>query len=66
MFSKTTFQKTIKFGYYMNFPLFSFLEEKPLDFICALQKGGICLPIVSSSIKKSEMSMLLNEYDIST
>ena len=44
MFSKTTFQKKGKCGYYMRFRSFSFLEKKPLDLICALQKG-ICLPI---------------------
>lgn len=33
MFSKATFKKRRKFDYYMRFPSFSFLEEKPPDFI---------------------------------
>ena len=35
MFSRITFQKMRKFGYYFRFPSFYFLEEKPLDFIRA-------------------------------
>ena len=35
MLSKITFQKRRKFGYYMRFPSFHFLEEKPRDFIHA-------------------------------
>ena len=35
MFNRVTFQKRRKFGYYFRFPSFCFLEEKPLDFICA-------------------------------
>ena len=36
MFSRITFQKRSKFGcYYFRFPSFCFLEEKPLDLICA-------------------------------
>ena len=27
--------KRSKFGYYMKFPSYYFLEEKPLDLICA-------------------------------
>ena len=37
MFRKTTFQKRSKFGYYMSFPVFFYVKEKPRDFICALQ-----------------------------
>ena len=35
MFSRITFQKMRKFGYYCRFPSFCFLEEKTLDFIRA-------------------------------
>ena len=35
MFSRIAFQKRRKFGSYFSFPSFGFLEEKPLDFICA-------------------------------
>ena len=35
IFSRITFQKRRKFGYYFRFPSFSFVEEKSLDFICA-------------------------------
>ena len=35
--ARLLFKKRSRFGYYMRFPYFSFLKEKPLDFICALQ-----------------------------
>ena len=34
MFSRITFQKRRKFGFYFRFPSFCFLEVKPLDFLC--------------------------------
>ena len=48
MFSKTTFRKTSKFGYYVRFAPF-FLEEKPLD-IFVLYNKGISFPADSLSI----------------
>ena len=35
MSNRITFPKRRKFGYYLRFPSFCFLEEKPLDFIRA-------------------------------
>ena len=34
-FSKNTFQKQSKFGYYFRFTLFCFLKGRTLEFICA-------------------------------
>ena len=64
MFRKTTFQKRSKFGYYMSFPVFFYVKEKPRDFICALQWKNLSFGSFLS-IWKSEMSMLLKEYKLS-
>ena len=34
MFNKITSEKRSKFGCYLRFPSFCYLEDKPLDFIC--------------------------------
>ena len=43
MFSRITFQKRRKFGFYFRFPSFCFLEVKPLDFHCELNFSFLVL-----------------------
>ena len=45
MFSKAIFLKRKKLDYYMKLPPFSFLEDKPLDFILnRLHESGFVPP----------------------
>ena len=41
MFLLMFLSKRSKFGYYSKFPSFSFLEQKPLDITCDLQKQNL-------------------------
>ena len=68
VFIKFTFQKRNIFGYQLRCPLFYFPKEKPLDFI-VLPNNGMPMKSLSTSgllinLFGSEMSRLLNKYDI--